>query len=109
MIVPAPEENCEFEVFPGPTDVGGRYSALTHFGLVPAALLGIDLDRLLGSARQMAAQCGPTVPTSQNPGALLALHQQHAKADAAALAKKPKKAGELAEEKKAAAKEAARK
>src|SRR4030095_2649401 len=48
-------------------------------------------------------------PAIKNPGALIALHQQHAKADAAALAKKPKKAGELAEEKKAATKEAARK
>src|SRR5581483_4316862 len=57
------------EVFLGPPDVGGRYSALTNFGLVPAALLGVDLDRLLGSARQMAAQCGPTIPAAQNPGA----------------------------------------
>jgi large subunit ribosomal protein L3 len=48
-------------------------------------------------------------PAIKNPGALIALHQQHAKADQAALAKKPKKAGELAEEKKAQAKEAARK
>ena len=48
-------------------------------------------------------------PAIKNPGALIALHQQHAKADAATLAKKPKKAGELAEEKKAQAKEAARK
>src|SRR5213082_3092065 len=46
-------------------------------------------------------------PAIKNPGALIALHQQHAKADAAVLAKKPKKAGELAEEKKAAAKDAA--
>jgi large subunit ribosomal protein L3 len=48
-------------------------------------------------------------PAIKNPGALIALHQQHAKADAAAHAKKPKKAGELAEERKAQAKEAARK
>src|SRR5882762_9340555 len=48
-------------------------------------------------------------PAIKNPGALIALHHQHAKADAAALAKKPKKAGELAEEKKAQAKEAERK
>jgi len=47
-------------------------------------------------------------PAIKNPGALIALHQQHAKADAAALAKKPKKAGEIAEEKAAKAKEAAR-
>jgi large subunit ribosomal protein L3 len=48
-------------------------------------------------------------PAIKNPGALIALHKQHAKADAAALAKKPKKAGELAEERKAQAKEAERK
>src|SRR5207249_2093625 len=48
-------------------------------------------------------------PAIKNPGALIALHHQHAKADQAALAKKPKKAGELAEEKKAQAKEAERK
>src|ERR1044072_3073647 len=48
-------------------------------------------------------------PAIKNPGALIALHQQHAKADQAGLAKKPKKAGELAEEKGGAAKEAARK
>src|SRR5213082_3320097 len=46
-------------------------------------------------------------PAIKNPGALLVAHEQHAKADAAVLAKKPKKAGELAEEKKAAAKDAA--
>jgi large subunit ribosomal protein L3 len=48
-------------------------------------------------------------PAIKNPGALIALHQQHAKADQVAHAKKPKKAGELAEERKAQAKEAARK
>jgi len=48
-------------------------------------------------------------PAIKDPGTRIALHQQHAKSDAAALAKKPKKAGELAEEKKAQAKEAERK
>src|SRR5437764_8393794 len=48
-------------------------------------------------------------PAIKNPGALVELHHQHAKADQAALAKKPKKAGELAEIKKAQAKEAERK
>src|SRR5215470_2211905 len=47
-------------------------------------------------------------PAIKNPAVRIAAHQAHAKADAAALAKKPKKAGELAEEKKAQAKEAAR-
>ena len=48
-------------------------------------------------------------PAIKNPAAQIALHKQHAKADQAVLAKKPKKAGELAEEKKAQAKEAERK
>lgn len=50
-----------------PEEVGGRYSALTPFGLVPAALLGIDLGRLLESARRMAEACGPGVPVAGNP------------------------------------------
>src|SRR5262249_6874929 len=39
------------EVFHGAPDIGGRYSALSPFGLVPAALLGADLEALIGSAR----------------------------------------------------------
>ncbi len=37
-------------------EVGGRFSALSHFGLVPAALIGVDLERLLAGAEEMAAQ-----------------------------------------------------
>jgi transaldolase/glucose-6-phosphate isomerase len=51
--------------------VGGRYSALTHFGLVPAALLGIDLDRLLDRAAWMARQCAANIPAPRNPGLVL--------------------------------------
>jgi transaldolase/glucose-6-phosphate isomerase len=51
--------------------VGGRYSALTHFGLVPAALLGIDLGRLLDRAAWMARQCAPNIPAARNPGLVL--------------------------------------
>lgn len=51
--------------------VGGRYSALTSFGLVPAGLIGIDLDRLLGSAAEMAGTCKPEVPAGRNPGLVL--------------------------------------
>jgi transaldolase/glucose-6-phosphate isomerase len=51
--------------------VGGRYSALTHFGLVPAALMGIDLDRLLGRAARMMHQCAADVPGARNPGLVL--------------------------------------
>jgi RpiB/LacA/LacB family sugar-phosphate isomerase len=52
-------------------DIGGRYSALSYFGLVPAALLGVDLDRLLERAGHMAVACGPTVAVRDNPGVRL--------------------------------------
>jgi transaldolase/glucose-6-phosphate isomerase len=51
-----------------PPDVGGRYSALTPFGLVPAGLMGVDLDGLLAGARRMAAACGGAVAPADNPG-----------------------------------------
>jgi transaldolase / glucose-6-phosphate isomerase len=52
-------------------DVGGRYSALTVFGLLPAALIGTDLDQLLDRAGAMKESCGPAVKTIQNPGLAL--------------------------------------
>jgi transaldolase/glucose-6-phosphate isomerase len=58
-------------VFHAPPDVGGRYSALTVFGLLPAALIGADLDRLLASAADGAAACGGANPPGGNPGAAL--------------------------------------
>ena len=54
-------------VFSGPPDVGGRYSALSVFGLVPAALIGIDTSVLLARARAMAAACGPDRPCRRQP------------------------------------------
>lgn len=54
--------------FLNPADVGGRYSALSYFGLVPAALMGIDLSRLLDDAEQMMRACDPQVPVNENPG-----------------------------------------
>lgn len=53
-----------------PPDVGGRYSALTVFGLVPAALLGVDLGGLLARARDMAESCR-TANAADNPGLAL--------------------------------------
>jgi transaldolase / glucose-6-phosphate isomerase len=58
-------------VFSAPPDVGGRYSALTVFGLLPAALVGADLDGLLASAARAASACGPGVAAPANPGAVL--------------------------------------
>jgi RpiB/LacA/LacB family sugar-phosphate isomerase len=58
------------KVFLNPSDIGGRYSALSLFGLVPAALLGLDLGRLLASARSAATACRRESPR-ENPGAVL--------------------------------------
>ncbi|HUH96411.1 MAG TPA: bifunctional transaldolase/phosoglucose isomerase [Anaerolineales bacterium] len=58
-------------IFSADPMVGGRYSALTDFGLVPAALLGMDLDRLLDKAEWMKRQCGEHVPAARNPGLAL--------------------------------------
>lgn len=55
-------------VFTNPGDIGGRYSALSYFGLVPAALVGVDVGQLLARAREMTEACGPEVPPDQNPG-----------------------------------------
>jgi transaldolase/glucose-6-phosphate isomerase len=51
--------------------VGGRYSALTDFGLVPAALLGMDLSQLLDKADWMRKQCAEGIPAARNPGLAL--------------------------------------
>jgi len=51
-----------------PPDIGGRYSALSLFGLVPAAILGIDIAQLLERASAMAARCEAHVPAEENPG-----------------------------------------
>ena len=53
------------------TDIGGRYSALSYFGLLPAALMGLDLKELTEQALGMAHACGPSRPVNENPGALL--------------------------------------
>ena len=59
-------------VFENPPDIGGRYSALSYFGLVPAALIGVDLKGVLGRARAMAEACATADKVAANPGARLA-------------------------------------
>ncbi|HVO34114.1 MAG TPA: bifunctional transaldolase/phosoglucose isomerase [Gemmatimonadales bacterium] len=59
-------------VFENPPDVGGRYSALSYFGLVPAALVGVDVAGVLGRARAMAEACAEAETVAANPGARLA-------------------------------------
>jgi transaldolase / glucose-6-phosphate isomerase len=51
--------------------IGGRYSALSHFGLVPAALIGLDLEGLLQRGKWMMRQCAAVVNGSRNPGLVL--------------------------------------
>jgi len=59
------------KTFLNPPDIGGRYSALSYFGLVPAALGGVDLGTLLDRAATMMHACSPSVPVGENPGAWL--------------------------------------
>ena len=58
-------------VFRNPADIGGRYSALSFFGLVPMALLGMDVADFLDRAAAMAQRCGPDVAVGDNPGIVL--------------------------------------
>lgn len=57
--------------FLNPADIGGRYSALSYFGLVPAAVAGIDVEKLLDRALGMEHACAASVPADRNPGAWL--------------------------------------
>jgi transaldolase / glucose-6-phosphate isomerase len=58
-------------IFNGVTTIGGRYSVLSKFGLVPAAAIGIDVKRLLKAVQPMEISCGADVPPAENPGVQL--------------------------------------
>ncbi|HBB97758.1 MAG TPA: transaldolase [Blastocatellia bacterium] len=58
------------KIFLGVPSIGGRYSALSDFGLAPAAAMGIDVSRFLGRASEMVEACGDT-SAQNNPGAIL--------------------------------------
>ncbi|MHB8656159.1 MAG: bifunctional transaldolase/phosoglucose isomerase [Terriglobia bacterium] len=58
-------------VFHGQPDIGGRYSALSNFGIVPAALEGVDVRSLLKRAQQAARACDASVAAEENPGVSL--------------------------------------
>ena len=60
-------------IFHGRPDIGGRYSVLSNFGLVPAAAAGIDVGALLDSAAGMARTCAASAPPALNPGVSLGL------------------------------------
>jgi transaldolase/glucose-6-phosphate isomerase len=60
-------------IFHGDPTIGGRYSVLSPFGLVPAAAAGIDVRSLLKHTASMVRSCGPDVPPQENPGVQLGL------------------------------------
>jgi len=60
-------------IFHGVPSIGGRYSALSDFGMVPAAVMGMDAPRFLDRADVMAIACSSCLPVEKNPGVLLGL------------------------------------
>jgi len=58
-------------IFLNPPDIGGRYSVLSYFGLVPAALIGVDITALLNRADGMREGCAFSMPIHENHGAWL--------------------------------------
>ncbi len=71
------------KVFTNPEDYGGRYSALSYFGLVPMALIGIDIKKILDNARQIEISSGAFIPSNANPsislGTFLGINQKQGK------------------------------
>jgi transaldolase/glucose-6-phosphate isomerase len=59
------------KIFFGLPSIGGRYSALSDFGIVPAAVMGLDVRKFLDRTEEMVQACKPEVPMDQNPGAVL--------------------------------------
>jgi len=59
------------KIFLGVPSIGGRYSALSDFGMAPAAAMGIDVEKFLDRANEIVAACGPEVGPMNNPGVML--------------------------------------
>jgi len=58
-------------IFAGVPSIGGRYSALSHFGTVPGAIMGLDLSKFLKITQKMVKACGPATAPEKNPGVIL--------------------------------------
>ena len=67
------EEGRFRHTFFGRPSIGGRYSALSNFGMVPAAVLGVDTKKFLDRTEEMVRACGPEAPIESNPGAMLGI------------------------------------
>jgi transaldolase/glucose-6-phosphate isomerase len=60
-------------IFYGLPSIGGRYSALSNFGMIPAAAMGLDTGKFLARTKEMVDACKPSSPVEQNPGVMLGL------------------------------------
>ncbi len=60
-------------IYFGRPSIGGRYSALSNFGMVPAAAMGVDTKKFLDRAQEMVRACGPSTSIGENPGATLGI------------------------------------
>jgi transaldolase / glucose-6-phosphate isomerase len=60
-------------IYYGRPSIGGRYSALSNFGMIPAAAMGIDTKKFLDRAQEMVKACGSDVPVESNTGAMLGI------------------------------------
>ena len=67
------ESDRFLHVFFGRPSIGGRYSALSNFGMVPAAIIGVDTKKFLDRAAAMVKACGAAVSVEENPGAALGI------------------------------------
>ncbi len=60
-------------IFHGVPSIGGRYSALSNFGVVPAAVMGLDITKFLDRTEEMVQACVASVPVERNPGVVLGI------------------------------------
>ena len=58
-------------IFHGLASIGGRYSALSDFGVIPALAMGLDVAKFLDRTEDMVQACASSVPVEENPGAVL--------------------------------------
>jgi transaldolase / glucose-6-phosphate isomerase len=65
------ESDYFWKIFAGVPSIGGRYSALSNFGMVPAASMGMDLGKFLKNTLEMSKACGAGTTPDNNPGVLL--------------------------------------
>jgi len=65
------ESDKFWKIFPGVPSIGGRYSALSNFGMVPAAAMGLDVAKFLKTTHEMVVACGASSVADKNPGVIL--------------------------------------